>query len=93
MSPRPSRAFDLELADKKQPQADLAVFVSEESDSYIRMRYGGEYRYRGIVSQIEELNTAGVPYRLYLQSDLGKEAAGPQGLSLPEPVCHHAGPA
>ncbi|MGO8749467.1 MAG: carbohydrate binding domain-containing protein [Thermoguttaceae bacterium] len=66
------RAFDLELADKKQPQADLAVFVSEESDSYIRMRYGGEYRYRGIVSQIEELNTAGVPYRLYLQSDLGK---------------------
>lgn len=66
------RAFRRELADTQAPQADLAIFVSEESDSFIRMRYGGEYRYRGIVQQIEEFNTAGVPYRLYLQSDLGK---------------------
>ncbi|MHB8995743.1 MAG: carbohydrate binding domain-containing protein [Armatimonadota bacterium] len=66
------RAFKQELADKDSPRGDLAVFVSEESDSYIRMRYGGPYRYQGIVQQIEELNTAGVPYRLYLQSDLGK---------------------
>ncbi|MBU0611575.1 MAG: hypothetical protein KKI08_27100, partial [Armatimonadetes bacterium] len=67
-----ARAFNMELADKDSPQADLAVFVSEESDSFIRMRYGGQYRYQGILQQIEELNTAGVPYRLYLQSDLGK---------------------
>ncbi|MEN6645168.1 MAG: beta-galactosidase [Armatimonadia bacterium] len=66
------RAFNIDLVDKDLPQADLAVFVSEESDSYIRMRYGGPYRYQGVSSQIEELNTAGVPYRLYLQSDLGK---------------------
>lgn len=66
------RAFTQELVDKDSPQADLAVIVSEESDSYVRMRYGGQYRYQGIVRQIEELNTAGVPYRLYLQSDLGR---------------------
>ncbi len=67
-----TRAFNMELQDTDAPQADLAVFVSEESDSFIRMRYGGQYRYQGILQQIEELNTAGVPYRLYLQSDLGK---------------------
>jgi hypothetical protein len=66
------RAFKTELRDTDAPQADLAVFVSEESDSYVRMRYGGHLRYPGILQQIEELNTAGVPYRLYLQSDLGK---------------------
>ncbi len=66
------RAFNMELRDNDAPQADLAVFVSEESDSTIRMRYGGQYRHVGIVQQIEELNTAGVPYRLYLQSDLGQ---------------------
>lgn len=66
------RAFRQELPDKDSPRGDLAVFVSEESDSYIRMRYAGQYRYQGVVQQIEELNTAGVPYRLYLQSDLGK---------------------
>jgi hypothetical protein len=66
------RAFHMELQDTEAPQADLAVFVSEESDSFIRMRHAGQYRYTGVVQQIEELNTAGVPYRLYLQSDLGR---------------------
>lgn len=66
------RAFKQELSEKDSPRGDLAVFVSEESDSYIRMRYAGQYRYQGVVQQIEELNIAGVPYRLYLQSDLGK---------------------
>ena len=65
-------AFKQELADRDSPRGDLAVFVSEESDSYIRMRFAGQYRYQGVLQQIEELNTAGVPYRLYLQSDLGR---------------------
>lgn len=66
------RAFNTELSDRDSPRGDLAVFVSEESDSYVRMRWGGTYRYQGVSQQIEELNTAGVPYRLYLQSDLGR---------------------
>ncbi len=65
------RAFRQELVDADSPRGDLAVFVSEESDSFVRMRHAGQYRWVGIVSQIEDLNTAGVPYRLYLQSDLG----------------------
>jgi hypothetical protein len=55
------------------PTADLAVFASEESNDYVAPKAGGTYRYPGVVGQIEELNTAGVPYRLYLQSDLGKK--------------------
>ena len=67
-----TRAFTTELPDRDSPRADLAVFVSEESDGCISPRWGGQFRWNGIVNQIEELNTAGVPYRLYLQSDLGK---------------------
>lgn len=67
-----SRAFQRELACCGTPRADLAVFVSEESDSWISPRPAGTYRYDGIVSQIQELNLAGVPYRRYLLSDLGR---------------------
>jgi len=67
-----SRAFRRELAYGGSPRGDLAVFVSEESDSWVSPRHGGVYRYNGILNQIHELNLAGVPYRLYLLSDLGR---------------------
>lgn len=65
-------AFGRELAFGGCPRGDLAVFVSEQSDSWISPRHGGTYRYGGITTQIQELNLAGVPYRLYLLSDLGR---------------------
>ncbi|MEN6345205.1 MAG: beta-galactosidase [Armatimonadia bacterium] len=65
------RAFGRDLSLTEPPRADLAVIVSEESDSYVTPKMGGAYRYGGVLQQIQELNTAGVPYRLYLQSDLG----------------------
>jgi hypothetical protein len=65
-------AFRRDLAVTAVPQADLAVIVSEEANDWIAPPAAGAYRYDGIVRQIEELNVAGVPYRLYLQSDLGR---------------------
>lgn len=66
------RAFRRDLPLTEPPRGDLAVFVSEESDSWVAPASGGTYRYCGVMSQIHELNLAGVPYRLYLQSDLGR---------------------
>ena len=66
------RAFDRDLSTEGTPRADLAVFVSEESNHYVAPKCGGQFRYDGILQQIHELNVAGVPYRLYLQSDLGR---------------------
>jgi hypothetical protein len=59
---------DLPLDDP--PQADLAVFVSEDSNHWIAPKAQGFARFQGILDQIHQLNTSGVPYRLYLQSDL-----------------------
>jgi hypothetical protein len=67
-----SRAFHRELTCGEAPRADLAVFVSEESDSWISPRHAGTYRHLEVTNQIEELNLAAVPYRLYLLSDLGR---------------------
>jgi hypothetical protein len=53
------------------------VIVSEESNDYVCPAAAGFVRYHDILQQIEQLNTSGVPYRLYLQSDLGR-------LKLPE---------
>lgn len=66
------RAFRRELTLRQAPQADVALFVSEESNYALSPRYASMYRWSGITKQIEEFNTAGVPYRLYLQSDLGR---------------------
>ncbi len=71
------RAFQRDLQVDEMPAADLAVIVSEESNDTIAPKAGGTYRYIGILSQIEELNAAGVPYRLYLQSDLGRAKLPP----------------
>jgi len=71
------RAFDLDLATPGVPRADLAVFVSEESNHYVYPRAAAHMRYNAIIRQVYDLNTSGVPYRLYLPSDLGR-------LKLPE---------
>jgi hypothetical protein len=70
-------AFRRDLAVTAVPHADLAVIVSEEANDWIAPPQAGAYRYDGIVKQIEELNVAGVPYRLYLQSDLGRATLPP----------------
>lgn len=64
------RAFQRDLSVDQPPQADLAVFVSEDSNHWVAPKMQGFARYQGIVEQIHQLNTSGVPYRLYLQSDL-----------------------
>ncbi len=64
-------AFRRDLSVPGIPTADLAVIVSEDSNHYVMPKQGGLFRYSGIVQQIHELNLAGVPYRLYLQADLG----------------------
>lgn len=66
------RAFQRDLPLTEPLRGDLAVFVSEESDSWVAPPSGGAYRYGGVTGQIHDLNLAGVPYRLYLQSDLGR---------------------
>lgn len=63
-------AFGRDLQVSGLPRADLAVVVSEESNAYLFPRMAATVRWRFILRQIEELNTSGVPYRLYLQSDL-----------------------
>jgi hypothetical protein len=64
------RAFQRDLPIDEPPQADLAVFVSEDSNHWVAPKAQGFARYQGILDQIHQLNTSGVPYRLYLQSDL-----------------------
>ncbi|MGD9494694.1 MAG: beta-galactosidase [Armatimonadota bacterium] len=64
------RAFERDLSIPGLPRADLAVIVSEDSNHWVAPPAGGIFRYQGIVSQIHELNVSGVPYRVYLQSDL-----------------------
>ena len=66
------KAFEQDLTVAGIPKADLAVFISEESDAYMGPRASVITRYGAITKQISELNTSGVPYRLYLLSDLGR---------------------
>lgn len=65
------RAFERDLTIPEPPRADLAVIVSEDSNHWVAPKQAGSFRHEGILGQIQELNLAGVPYRLYLQSDLG----------------------
>ena len=64
------RAFQRDLSIDEPPQADLAVIVSEDSNHWIAPKAQGFARFQGVLDQIHQLNTSGVPYRLYLQSDL-----------------------
>lgn len=66
-------AFTLDLNVKGQPRADVGVFVSERSLDYLKFEPGNLtlFRHAANVQQIRELNRSGVPYQLFLQSDLG----------------------
>ena len=66
------QAFTQDLTVAGVPRADLAVFVSEESDHCLYPQAASIVRFQGIVRQVYDLNTSGVPYRLYLLSDLGR---------------------
>jgi hypothetical protein len=62
-------AFTRDLSTKGQPRADLAVFVSERTLDYFKFD-ATAFRYNSITQEIRELNHAGVPYQIFLQSDL-----------------------
>jgi len=64
------RAFQRDLPLDDPPHADLAVIVSEDSNHWIAPKAQGFARFQAILDQVHQLNTSGVPYRLYLQSDL-----------------------
>jgi hypothetical protein len=66
-------AFARDLAASGRPQADVAVFVSERSLDYLKFEPGNltGFRHNALVQQIREFNQSGVPYQLFLQSDLG----------------------
>ena len=64
------RAFDLDLKTKGAPRADVAVFLSEPSLDALGGGVRGVVHNAAVVNQIRILNASGVPYHLYLQSDL-----------------------
>ncbi len=64
------RAFDRDLSIEGMPRSDVALIVSEDSNHWVAPQDGGPFRYEGVKNQVEELNLSGVPYRVYLQSDL-----------------------
>ncbi len=63
-------AFELDLQNKGLPKADVGVFINEDSNFYHTLRTAETMR-SGIAKQRVQLNTSGVPYRLYLMSDAG----------------------
>ena len=64
------KGFGTDLRSKGLPKADMGVFVSEDSNFYHTLRTS-EIMRSGITKQRVQLNTSGVPYRLYLMSDAG----------------------
>ena len=64
------KGFGTDLRSKGLPKADMGVFVSENSNFYHTLRTS-EIMRSGITKQRVQLNTSGVPYRLYLMSDAG----------------------
>jgi len=63
-------AFKKDFADNTAPRADVAVFVDEYSLDCINRQSTWNYQ-NAISEQIRQLNSSGVPYHLYLQSDIG----------------------
>ena len=62
------QAFTRDLSQPGAPRSDVAVFVDESSYDYLRWRLHGFGS--SVDNQVLALATAGVPYHLYLQSDL-----------------------
>jgi len=63
-------AFKKDFADNAAPRADVAVFVDEYSFDCINHQNTWNYQ-NAISEQIRQMNSSGVPYHLYLQSDIG----------------------
>ena len=66
-------AFARDLPIAGSPQADVAVFVNETSFYHMRWWMAAVYRYNGLLTQLRVLNEAGVPYHVYLQSDVTRK--------------------
>ena len=63
-------AYKLDLKDNDFPRADVAVFSDEASIDYINPQSAPNIRNSGLSKQIIEMNSSGVPFHLYLQSDI-----------------------
>lgn len=67
-----TKAFQKDLVDNTTPRADVAVFVDEYSLDCINQQ--NTRTYQNILSeQIRQMNSSGVPYHLYLQSDIANK--------------------
>jgi hypothetical protein len=62
-------AFQKDFADNSAPRADVAVFVDEYSLDCINNQNTWTYQ-NALSEQIRQMNSSGVPYHLYLQSDI-----------------------
>jgi|GEM_PF-1082113 len=68
-----TNAYRQDLQNNELPRAEVAVFVDEESLDMINRQNG--WQYQNLLSeQIRQFNSSGVPYHIYLQSDLGNPA-------------------
>jgi hypothetical protein len=63
------QAFKRDGSTPGAPRAEVAVFVSERSLDYYKRGAAG-MRWQALAQQIRELNRSGVPYQIFLQSDL-----------------------
>lgn len=65
------RAFEQDLTTDALPQADAALFVSEDSNYFNTLR-NSEITRCSLTRQRMQLYTSGMPFRFYLMSDVGK---------------------
>jgi hypothetical protein len=63
-------AYKLDLKDDSFPRADVAVFTDEASIDYINPKDAPNIRYSALSNQVIQMNSSGVPFHLYLQSDI-----------------------
>jgi hypothetical protein len=64
------RGFRADLQNNELPRAEVAVFIDEESSAYLASKDAAALEYNATNKQIVQLNSSGVPYHTYLQSDL-----------------------
>jgi hypothetical protein len=64
------RGFRADLKDDELPRAEVAVFIDEASKDLIASKDAAPLEYAAINKQIIQFNSSGVPYHIYLQSDL-----------------------
>jgi hypothetical protein len=68
-----TRAFRMDFKDNSAPRAEVAVFVDEYSLDGINRQNTWLYQ-NALSEQIRQLNSSGVPFHIYLQSDLENSA-------------------